>query len=88
MTIEDISLWDDNTPEMQFYRAVTEGDFEQVKAFLDQGGSADTLSYDGSSILRRAAQLGHIQVARLLIDRGANINFRDGEGYSALMAAA
>ena len=79
--------WDDNTPAMQLYWAVTEAELDRVKAFLDEGMIADTLSYMEESLLQRAADLGHVQVARLLIERGANVNFQDGTGYTALMNA-
>ena len=82
-----VEEWDDDTPAMQLYWAVTEADLDRVKAFLDEGMSADTLSYMGDSLLEKAAELGQVQVARLLIERGADVNFQEDTGDTALMSA-
>jgi ankyrin repeat protein len=52
------------------------GDPDSVKTWLDMGASVDALEadLDGLTPLMVAAQCGHARVARLLIERGANVN--------------
>lgn len=84
----DDERWDDNSPPMQFYYAVVEPNVEQVKAFLAQGMSVDTLSAWDESMLQSAARLGRVEVACLLLQQGAAINYQDGMHYTALKLAA
>ena len=81
-------MWDDDSPPMQFHYAVSQADVKQVQDFLAQGMSADTKIDFGESLLGRAAYLGHIEIARLLLDRGADVNYNDDTGYTALKLAA
>jgi uncharacterized protein len=42
---------------------------------------------DGATHLILAGKHGHAAVVRLLLDRGADIDARDGEGHTALLVA-
>lgn len=46
------------------------------------------LSEDGETALHRAASRGHVQAAKLLLDRGATVDAADGEGVTPLVLAA
>jgi hypothetical protein len=71
-------------------RAVEGGDVEEVARLLDaephlmEGGDHD----DDPSPLILAAERGHVGVVRLLLERGADVNFRSDYGYTALYEAA
>jgi len=43
---------------------------------------------DGRTPLFYAAQIGHLNVCKELLDRGANVNTQDKFGRTALMCAA
>jgi len=57
--------------------AARKGDVPAVKALLDQGISADAKWRYGMTALFPACDRGHVEIARLLLDRGANPNARD-----------
>ena len=60
------------------YDAATKGDIAKVKAELHNGVDVNTKIQHGWSPMHEAAMLGHIEVAKLLISKGANINLWDG----------
>ena len=78
--------WDDASPTMQFYYAAAQGDVNLVQTLLAQGMSADTVAFD-ESMLIQAAQFSQVKVARLLLANGANVNYKDPTGYTALTSA-
>ncbi|MHC4519284.1 MAG: ankyrin repeat domain-containing protein [Planctomycetota bacterium] len=63
------------------------GDFDTVKALLEQG--ADVNAQDGKGIrpLHYAIQAGHKELAELLIASGADINSKNKGGYTSLYYA-
>ncbi len=54
--------------------AATIGDTKQVEALLIAGTFPDARSLDGATSLHHAANAGHTDVVRLLVNAGANIN--------------
>lgn len=74
---------------MDFGEAVREGRDDLVKTFLDQGASPnEEVGFLGERALAAAANEGHLEVARLLIDAGADVDLDDGSGETALVNAA
>ncbi len=76
--------------DKQLIKAATAGDAAKVTALLDAGATLNQVSVDGPLFM--AAISGdtpkHLEVIRLLIDRGAEINLANKQGGTALMAAA
>lgn len=66
------------------------GDIDRVRALLDAGvdPNADPGMPHGMSPLMLAAWQGHAEVARLLIERGADVHREDGDGFTAMTLAA
>ena len=70
-----------------WHKNISVGDTAVVKRQLDEG--ADINATDGGlTLLTKAATEGYLKTAKLLIDKGADINARTNEGSSALMAAS
>lgn len=74
--------------------AVNLGEMEKVISFLIQkGAKIDAKNIDGKTALMYAAccegaNIGNINLCRMLINAGANIHIKDNEGITALMYAA
>src|SRR5688572_1485359 len=82
-------------------RAVFAGDFEVAKLVLAHGADPNAVSSDGESMLQAAAGLAFIHgyhaektseervsLVKMLIERGADVNWADHYGITPLMAAA
>jgi ankyrin repeat protein len=65
-----------NTNE-EFFAAARKGDAAAVKAFLDKGTDVNAKTQYGATALAYACDKGHVEVVRLLIERGADVNVRD-----------
>jgi hypothetical protein len=63
--------------------AVTWGDADAVALLLDAGAPIDAQHEDGDTALHHALQMGHFELARLLISRGADQTIRNNEGKLA-----
>lgn len=61
-------------------------DLRFFEALIDKGGADvnETLTGVGSTILMKAAWHGNVDLVRLLIKNGANLNTRDEDGLTAL----
>jgi len=70
-------------------RASSDGDGEVVRQCLNSG--VDQNEHPGmpreASPLMLASRNGHLQIVRLLLEDGSNINFSDGDGFTALTLA-
>ncbi|MCW3061451.1 MAG: uncharacterized protein JWQ02_3272 [Capsulimonas sp.] len=73
--------------DSEYYRAVYQGRTEEIAALLDEGWDIQTPIFKMGSALHYAAARGQIDVAALLIQRGADINARSGYGVTPLMDA-
>ncbi len=70
-----------------WHKNISVGDTALIKSLLDEG--ADINAKDGDfTLLMKAATEGYLKTAKLLIDKGAEIDARTNEGTSALMVAS
>ncbi|KAL9044435.1 MAG: hypothetical protein Q9214_002426 [Letrouitia sp. 1 TL-2023] len=69
-------------------KAAARGDVTAVKDFLDQGAAVDqtSRSYGGETPLILAAQNSRLNVCKLLLERGADVNFRGPQRSSQTTA--
>ena len=60
-----------------FLVAARKGDVAKLKELLDKGVDVNTKTQYGATALAYACDKGHIEVVKLLLERGANVNVRD-----------
>jgi ankyrin repeat protein len=78
------------SPGARFAVAIEDADLEKVRGYLDAGVPADTKIEYGENFetpLIKAARSGAHDIARLLLERGANVNGRESDGSTALNSA-
>ena len=71
------------------FQAATYGDIANVRKYLDLGANIEVKDYRGLTSLQIACARGHLDVVRLLLDRGANIEAAGGNtGQTSLIMAS
>lgn len=68
--------------------AARQGSLEAAGALLDGGAKLDTVSADKSTALVLGIINGHFDVAKMLVDRGADVNLASQDGASPLYVVA
>ena len=75
--------------DRNLFQAATYGDIANVRKYLDLGANIDVKDYRGLTSLQIACARGHLDVVRLLLERGANIEAAGGSnGQTALILAS
>jgi ankyrin repeat protein len=74
--------------EHGFFEQVRKNQLENVKLFLDAGFDIDALEKERYTALAIASELGHAELARLLLDRKADVGKHGPTGWAPLSAAA
>lgn len=82
-TSERVESYETNTP-LGF--AISKGDIEAVKKFIEYGADVNEVS-NGMSPLMIAARYNKVEIIKLLLSKGANINKKDENGFTALKYA-
>jgi uncharacterized protein len=67
-------------PELDAFEAAALGDLDRLAVLLAGGADADAVTADGFTALHIAAFFGKPEAARLLLDRGADVDAR-GRGW-------
>ena len=70
-------------PELVYWASL--GEFEQVKALLEQGIDPNQTDDEGYSALQAAAENGYLDIVQLLIQQGADAHYKSE--YTALQLA-
>jgi hypothetical protein len=76
-------------PEIDIHTAVITGDLNAVQQHIAAGSDLNEKDpFGGSSPLISASVFGKPEIAKVLIDAGADINFQNNDGSTALNTAA
>ena len=65
--------------------AIGHGDMDAVRQVLKKGGNVNAKGPGKTPALHLAISMGHIEIARLLIEKKANLETRDDMGSTAFM---
>jgi ankyrin repeat protein len=71
----------------KFFRAVQNVQTKKIKLFL-QAGADPNYESDGDYAIIRSAACGALEIVKILINAGANVNSADSEGDRAILEAA
>ncbi len=76
-------------PQIDIHTAVVKGDLEAVKQHIAAGSDLNEKDpFGGSSPLISASLFGKTEIAKTLIDAGADLNFQNKDGSTALHTAS
>ena len=83
------STADVKPPQVDIHTAVVTDNLSALKQHIDAGTNINEKDpYGGSSPLISAALFGKTEMAKLLIEAGADLNFQNNDGSTALNTAA
>jgi ankyrin repeat protein len=86
--IEEAVGWERPAEQIELAEAAAVGDEARVRALLIAGTDPDAWGADGAAPIHRAAQAGHSEVVRVLLNAGADIDRqREGAGDTPLLDA-
>jgi ankyrin repeat protein len=74
-------------PKREFGDAAQNGDVEKLNELIASGVDVDSLFYPDHTPLMFAVYYGHYEVAKLLIDEGANVNAAHSNDHTVLYHA-
>lgn len=78
-----------NPPKVAIHTAVATGDLSQIKQHIAAGSNLDEPdAMTQSTPLMNAVVFGRIDIAKALIDGGAALDLKNGDGSTALISAA
>lgn len=78
-----------NEPTFDIQSAVLSGDLDMVKQYISAGKDLNLKEpFNGSTPLISAATFGKIEIAKALIDAGADLSITNKDGSTALHSAA
>ncbi|MEC4805301.1 MAG: ankyrin repeat domain-containing protein [Jaaginema sp. PMC 1079.18] len=72
-----VGLDDIDNLRISWFRAVEEGNIEQLSVCLEDGITVDTVDYLGRTSLCIASERGYLNIVNFLLEEGADVNFNN-----------
>src|SRR5262245_23906152 len=90
LVIALVGVWIGNRPDQgildeTLLDAIRDGDTKQVQHLLHQGANANTRDEAGDTALMRAALYADVEMMRLLVESGAEVQARAQDGTAPLL---
>lgn len=83
-----VKMLKQNKAKTDFFTEIAIGDIKTISKYLEEGININSVSEHGHQALMLAAHQGHVEIIKLLIDKGANINGKHKiSGNTALIGA-
>lgn len=79
-----VALIEEQEPGESADPVMVQRTLEAARSLLASKASIDAVDTHGATPLYSAAFLGNLNMVRLLVERGANVNAKDKDGYSVL----
>ena len=73
--------------QKKWFQAIQKNKIADVYELIDKDIDVDITTTDNQTGLMLASQNGNLEIARLLVVAGANVNYADDQGFSPLMLA-
>ena len=87
LSVSSISILSAQPSSSKIFAAAKNSDIKELRTFLDQGTDPNSFDEDGDHLLMYAALYSSIDCMQLLIDKGSNVNAKNGLDETALMWA-
>jgi len=84
----DINALSDRLDEPPIWEAVRRRHANVVRLLLERGADPNHVWPTGATLLHMAAGMGNVEIVRILIQVGMNINASDNDGQTPLHSAA
>lgn len=82
-----LTLFLTSRERMDPFQLVEEGSYAAIIEMLDNRPDAVNAGSQGQTLLMQAVESGRLEIARLLLDRGADLERKDAKGQTALFKA-
>ena len=87
LAVSSVSLLSAQPASPKTFAAAKNSHIKELKALLDQGADPNSFDEDGDHLLMYAALYSSFDALQLLIDKGSNVNAKNGLDETALMWA-
>lgn len=75
----------ESSPEEKFHDAGEKGNFLEIKNLIEKKVNINSKGKDGKTVLYKCCEKGVVEIVRLLLAKGADINEKDPDGNSPFL---